>query len=242
MFRQGPRSCQRVHGCRYDRRKRSLSCSLVTIELRRFHDSHRIFTTLLAAYPGCEAAKKELNRTEDRLREQDYGAFKFLMMHEAAAEDPSPTLNVATYDRSVTIKMTEVRGRGLFTTQKAAAGDLLLCEKAFSLSYLENTSTTSLESVVALKEPVADLATFTVHQLQRNHSQIPSVMSLHTSPSRKHNWIECQPSMSMRTASSHNILYDTNLLHWLLISRILHLNAFKNSSTSLLRSITTLSY
>lgn len=137
--------------------------------------------------------------------------------------------------------MTEGRGRGLFTTRKAAAGDLLLCEKAFSLSYLENTSTTSLENAVALKGTAADLATFTVHQLHRNHSQNPSVMSLHTSPSRKHNWIECQPSMGMRTASSHNILYDTNLLHRLLISRIIHLNAFDNYGATLLRSIMTLS-
>ena len=100
-------------------------------------------------------------------------------MHEAAAKQVPPCLDVATYWDPVTIKTTEGRGRGLFTTRDVAAGDLLLCEKAFSYSYCENTSTADLWSASALKGTAADLVTSTVDQLLRIPSQIPSVMSLH---------------------------------------------------------------
>ena len=99
-------------------------------------------------------------------------------MHEEAAQKVALRLDTATYEDLVTIKMTEGRGRGLFTTRGVAAGDLLLCEKPFSYSYCENASTISLWSTSALKRAVADLVTL-VHQLLRNPSQIPSVMSLH---------------------------------------------------------------
>lgn len=103
-------------------------------ELGRFRESQAIFETLLAAYPGREATKRELCRIEDRLQEQDHGCFNSLAMHESAAQKgdrrsrPWPV-----YHPSV------------------AAGDLLLCGKAFSYSYCENTLTTNLWSVIALK-------------------------------------------------------------------------------------------
>ena len=147
-------------------------------ELGRFQEGHRVFETLLAAFPGSEAATKELRRTEDRLREQDHGLFNFMAMHEAAAEKAPPCLDIATYKGLVTIKMTEGHGRGLFSTRDVAAGDLLLCEKAFSYSFLDNSST-SLRSASAVKGTPADLVTTTAHKLLRNPSAISTVTSLH---------------------------------------------------------------
>lgn len=209
-------------------------------ELRRFRDSHGVFKTLLAAYPSCEAARKELHRTEDRLREQDHGAFNFLLMHKATAENTPPALDVATYDRPVTIKMTEGRGRGLFTTRKAAAGDLLLCEKAFSLTYVENTSTTSLESAITLKGTPADLVKSTVHKLHRNPSQISSVVCLFhgTYEPIKETIVDRMPIVDeYEDCLLHNILYDSNLVRRLLISRIVSLNAFESLGATVLKRL-----
>lgn len=147
-------------------------------ELGRFQEGHRVFETLLAAYPDSEAAKKELSRTEDRLREQDHGLFDFVAMHKAATDKALPCLDTATYEGPVTIKMTEGRGRGLFTTRAVAAGDLLLCEKAFSYSFTEHSST-SLRSASMPKGTPAHLVTIMLHQLSRNPSLIPTVMSLY---------------------------------------------------------------
>ncbi len=148
-------------------------------ELGRFREGHRVLRVLLEAYPGCDAAKKELSRTEDRLREQDYGIFNFLAMHKAAAGKSPPCLDIATYVGPVTVEMTESRGRGLFVTRDVAAGDLLLCEKAFSYSFSDNSSMTRPRGTSTFMGTPEDLITRTAHQLIRNPSAIPIVTSLH---------------------------------------------------------------
>lgn len=148
-------------------------------ELNSFHESHTIYTTLLAEYPDCDAAKKELRRTEDRLREQDLGVFDFLAMQKAAAEKTPPCLDIATYDRPVEIRLTENHGRGLFSTKDVAAGDLLLCEKAFSYSFLGNSSQTSLMNGSTLGGTQLALVTPTIHRVLQNPSLIPTLMSLY---------------------------------------------------------------
>ena len=103
-------------------------------ELGRFGECHETLKTLLSQYPDCEAAKKELIRCERRLREQEDGDYDFKVMYEAARETP-PCLDHATYIGPVKIQASEGRGRGLFTTRAVAAGELLLCEKAFTYCF-----------------------------------------------------------------------------------------------------------
>ena len=52
-------------------------------------------------------------------------------MYTAAAKTPS-CLDNATYIGPLVIKQTENHGKGVFATKNIAAGDLLLCEKAFA--------------------------------------------------------------------------------------------------------------
>lgn len=135
-------------------------------ELGRVRESHNVFRSLLKVYPSNEAARKELRRTEDRLREQDHGLYDFLAMHKAAVERAPPCLDVANFTGPVTIKMTEGRGRGMFTTRDMTAGELLLCEKAFSYSFFDSSSSSML-SARTLKGTPGDLVTKAVHQLHR---------------------------------------------------------------------------
>ena len=49
-----------------------------------------------------------------------------------AAKDTPPCLDNATFAGNVEVQASKGRGRGLFTTKDVIAGELLLCEKAFS--------------------------------------------------------------------------------------------------------------
>lgn len=147
-------------------------------ELGRFREGQMVFESILKASPSNEAAREELRRTEDRLREQDQGLYSFLTMHNAAMEKTPPCLDIATFAAPVTINTTEGRGRRLFVTRDVIAGELLLCEKAFSYSFSDNSSRSNL-SVTTLKGTTGDLVTKTVHQLLRNPSLSSTVTSLH---------------------------------------------------------------
>ena len=163
-------------------------------------------------------------------------------MQKAAAEKVPPYLDVATYDAPVTIKITEGRGRGLFTTRDVAAGDLLLCEKALSYSCYDSTSTTSLPNASTLKGTTADLVISTVHQLSRNPSRIPSVLSLHrgTCESVKEKMVDGTPIID---SYGHIFLVvlpyavQADIFHSFLITQIVSFNAFKSHRVTVLNKL-----
>lgn len=88
-------------------------------------------------YPGNKAAIKDIERCELRSREQA-GDFDFTsMLDEAVTKQPSPRLDRAAYIGSIEVRKCaiESHGRGLFTTKAVKAGELLLCEKAFTAAF-----------------------------------------------------------------------------------------------------------
>ena len=93
-------------------------------------------------------------------------------------ERTPPCLDIATFAGPITIKMTEGRGRGLFVTRDVTAGELLICEKAFSYSFSDNSSTSMLSARTLTGSP-GDLVTKAVHQLLRTPSIISTVTSLY---------------------------------------------------------------
>lgn len=75
-----------------------------------------------------------IDRVLARLKEQQTGQYDFLSMHIQAETTP-PLIDCATYTSPVEIRDSPGKGRGLFTTRKVLAGDLLICEKAFGYVY-----------------------------------------------------------------------------------------------------------
>lgn len=157
--------------------------------LERYQESHDMLTTLLSRFPNCVDARTEPVRTGQRLKEKDHGDYNFKSMYEAANKTP-PYIDCATYLGSVAVKPAEGQGcgRGLFTTKDATAGDLLLCEKAFSYCWAneganEVGSKTSLLMNTNTKKSVigtqADLITEIVQKLHRNPSLLPALNALH---------------------------------------------------------------
>ena len=69
------------------------------------------------------------------MEEQEKATYSFKRLQIEARIHRPPHLDCATFVGPVEIKHTEHKGRGLFTTSPVKAGDLLLCEKAFSHAY-----------------------------------------------------------------------------------------------------------
>ncbi|KAK8116882.1 uncharacterized protein PG998_005163 [Apiospora kogelbergensis] len=91
-------------------------------------------TVMTKEFPDNNAVKPELGRAQARLREQQTGAFSFRNMYKEAAVEP-PVVDCATFTGPVEIRPSPGRGRGSFTTSAVKAGDLLICEKAFSYCF-----------------------------------------------------------------------------------------------------------
>ncbi len=157
--------------------------------LAKFQDCHETLELLLQKCPHNEIAKTEFTRVQERLKEQSCGQYTFKSICTAAKESP-PFLDNATYSSPVEIKASKGRGKGLFATRAIQAGELLLCEKAFSHCYAD-TSDGSASDISMLMDSETNcitigtqghLITAVIHQLQRNPSQMPAFLSLHHGP------------------------------------------------------------
>ena len=89
----------------------------------------------------------------------------------------------ASYIGSVEVRACKVKshGRGLFLTKSVNAGELLLCEKAFSVSLLSIYDDASNEDLSGNELDVArdDLHKDCVFQFHQNLSLLPSFKGLH---------------------------------------------------------------
>lgn len=108
-------------------------------QLHRFDDClDRLKPLINTCSPGLftAEAKMMLIRAKARMQEKKMGKYDFLDMYKQAEATP-PIIDCATYSAAVEVRESPGRGRGLFTTRKVAAGDLLLCEKAFGYRFVD---------------------------------------------------------------------------------------------------------
>ena len=104
-----------------------------------------------------------------------------------ASKPRAPQSDISTYIGPVTVKKSETRGRGLFTTKEVKAGDLLLCEKAFLYAFRDHrviehpdmTIMTNVVTGVMTMGAQADLIEMVVRKLHQNPSLIPTITDLH---------------------------------------------------------------
>ncbi|CVL00657.1 related to TPR domain protein [Fusarium proliferatum] len=109
-------------------------------KLNRFEDCEAMLIGLLDKFPDSKAAETTLLSVKTRLTEQHTGKYNFNKMYETAkAAKRAPLIDCATYSKPVEIRESPGRGRGLFTTKAVKAGDLLLVEKAFEYSFIDET-------------------------------------------------------------------------------------------------------
>ncbi|KAF5988494.1 TPR domain-containing protein [Fusarium bulbicola] len=109
-------------------------------KLNRFEDCEAMLIDLLDKFPDSKAAETTLLSVKTRLTEKHAGKYNFKKMYETAkAAKGAPLIDCATYSKPVEIRESPGRGRGLFTTKAVKAGDLLLVEKAFEYSFIDET-------------------------------------------------------------------------------------------------------
>lgn len=159
--------------------------------LGKYQECLETLQALLSYHPDCESAKNELVRTQRLLKEQNDGEYDYKAMYGAAKITP-PCLDNATYTGPVEIKNSHGRGRGMFATKDIAAGELILCEKAFAHCFAANeagkdsrrvSSRTALlmdsHTNRAYMGAQADLITQIIWILQRNPSLMHKYNSLY---------------------------------------------------------------
>jgi hypothetical protein len=158
-------------------------------------------------YPDNDAGRAQMQRVQQRVREQTSGEYDFRSMYNGVRAG-SRHLDIATFADSVAVQPSPGRGRGLFTTRAVRAGELLLCEKAFVYCGGDNprtsrtplaakSSSTSLSSnapsplsgtCVPINLPAnrvtigkqADVITSAIRKVFQNPSLGPKFMSLHS--------------------------------------------------------------
>ena len=162
--------------------------------LGSFTQSRSHLVGLVQLYPRNKAAINDIERCEHRLREQA-GDFNFAsVLDEAVNKQPSPHLDRATYIGSIEVRKCaiESHGRGLFTTKAVKAGELLLCEKAFTTIFAsddrkdvtevhhpKNTKPNGSKWRLKLR---GELAANTFVKLSRNPSVVPAFADLYPGP------------------------------------------------------------
>jgi hypothetical protein len=112
----------------------SKSAAMALYALKRYGQSQELLRTM-----ACEDKKREsapFKRTIKRIKELESGSYNWAPMHFHDGENKNPYKDNTIYVGPVAVKDSPSRGRGLFLTKAVKAGNLILCEKAFSYSYL----------------------------------------------------------------------------------------------------------
>jgi hypothetical protein len=135
-----------------------------------------------------------LGKAEQRLKEETTGCYNFTNFYEEVMALQNPLLDHATYAGVVEVRESPRRGRGLFMTVPVKAGDLLVCEKAFALSYEDNENNLcpcpgcadglpdSARYVARRKENAltSELIRKIIQKISKNPSLFEEVISLHS--------------------------------------------------------------
>lgn len=146
---------------------------------------------LCTNFPHNSEASAFLERAQSRAVEQKSGVYDFKQLQANANTLRPPHLDLATYIGPVEVRQTESKGRGLFVTKDVKAGDLLLCEKAFTHAHAGedadagNKANSSISLLInpgtgqGFKGAQADLIKLTVQKLYRNPSLAPAFTTLY---------------------------------------------------------------
>ncbi|KAF1350508.1 hypothetical protein EJ07DRAFT_159641 [Lizonia empirigonia] len=155
--------------------------------LQRFEDCSRVLRTLCAHFPNNKQASVVSDRAQLRCSEASSGEYDFKLLQQEAKKFQPPQLDHATYIGPVQVKIAPGKGRGLFVTKPIKAGDLILCEKAFSHAYVPETGVGSAKLSLLINPETgkgfmggqADLIKLIVQKIYRNPSLAPSFTTLH---------------------------------------------------------------
>ena len=156
--------------------------------LGRFAECCQVLGQLCTTYPANSEAILSLARTRRRLAEQCDGNIDIASLQTLAEKLDPPCIDHATYLGPIEIRDTDNYGRGVFVTRAIEAGELLICEKAFSYAYVSDRHGRGNAGTKVLMNPEtgrgflggqADLLQMSVQKLFKCPSIAPSFTNLY---------------------------------------------------------------
>ncbi|RKU47094.1 hypothetical protein DL546_001752 [Coniochaeta pulveracea] len=150
--------------------------------LGEYQEAKDFFDERLKLMPDNKEATAFLKRIRRRLHEQETGSHD-LKKIRAGLSRARPRVDAATFTRNTRVGESTRRGRGLFATRDIAAGEIVMCEKAFCVVWGHESAaltamTYDLRDDRIRVSPVG-LSKSIVQKLLSNPSQIERVMDLH---------------------------------------------------------------
>jgi tetratricopeptide (TPR) repeat protein len=150
--------------------------------LGQYTVAQKLFEEQQKLAPNDKDAKTYLKRVAARMREQESGNRDFTKMRLNLSQVRS-RVDTATFTGSTKIQDSPKKGRGLFATRDIAVGDLIMCEKAFSVVWGHEreamTAMTFDNRDDRIRVSPVGLSKAIVQKLISIPSQIPAVMDLH---------------------------------------------------------------
>ncbi|KAG4292978.1 hypothetical protein FPRO06_12466 [Fusarium proliferatum] len=167
--------------------------------LGKFEECLEKLQALTAAFPKSVPGWSMKSAIFKRLEEQNDGGYAFDDMLVEAQETP-PLIDRATFSSLVEIRIAPGRGKGLFLTKDVSAGDLILCEKAFSYCFMDEKShkTYPILGNLPLKEVTTGgsvrLWAQAIQKLYHNPEHIDTIQELFHGDQKKLQISECDGS------------------------------------------------
>ncbi len=116
---------------------------LALYKLGKFHGAGNVLEILCNEHSDDQEAKHLMERNKSRLVEHQSGIYNFAALSKSVSLR-SPWLDISTFCIPITVKHTAKNGRGLFARKAMRVGELLMVEKAFQVSYKENSDDTQM--------------------------------------------------------------------------------------------------
>ena len=107
---------------------------------RNFSLAKSTYITLLQTIPTSNKAKEGIAKCEAREKQATIGEYDFLSMYRAGLMIGALRLDIADYQGPIKVEEIASRGggRGMIATRNIRAGELLLLEKAFCATFIED--------------------------------------------------------------------------------------------------------
>ncbi|KAG9088491.1 hypothetical protein FS749_002132 [Ceratobasidium sp. UAMH 11750] len=118
------------------RNKARYRMALVYYAMDRFTDAMEIVNDGVSAKLSPELFDALREKIESRLKEQAHGEYDWFGLHKQAGTNHAQMLDVADYIGPITVAEMPTRGggRGVFTTRRVLAGELLIVAKPFAFA------------------------------------------------------------------------------------------------------------
>ena len=162
--------------------KANFRAGCAAYNLGDYQEAQQFFQSALSLIPDDKVAMAYLRSIESRLHERAKGEYKFAKI-KARLSQARPRVDVATFSGNTAVRESRLGGRGLFATRDIKPGELVLCEKAFCVTWShEKEAWTAMTYDVRddrIRAFPAGLTKAVVQKLLNDPSQIEKVMALY---------------------------------------------------------------